>query len=64
MVRLKPDRQKPGALVVAEHHVHVLNGLTCSALHEVVEDSHEQNAAAGGVYAPADVTEIRDMPRA
>ena len=52
-------RQQPRSLVVAEHHIQVLNRLARRALHEVVDDRHQKDAAAGGVDPPADVAEIR-----
>ena len=63
MLRLKPDtttgRQQPRPLVVSEHHVQILDGLAGRAFHEVIDDRHKQDPAAGRVHAPPDVAEIR-----
>ena len=53
-----PAHSRPGRLVEAEHHVHVLHRLARRALHQVVDHRHEDRAARR-IDAPADVAEVR-----
>ena len=52
-------RQQTRSLVEAEHDVHVLNGLACRPLYQVVDHRNKEDAAARRIDAPADIAEIR-----
>ena len=47
------------ALVEAERDVEVLDGLSCGALHQVVDAGHHDELTARTLDAPADVAEVR-----
>src|SRR5580698_531697 len=47
-----------GRFLAAQHQVHVLDGLSGGALHQIVDSADDNGAAGGGIELESDIAEV------